>query len=553
MPYYWGSAPSLRWHDLLPLRDAIDRKTACINEDYDLVFGDDPVSLGARGCETGYTDFQRRQCWVNTEALKKGSPNEQFIATVFLAAHERAHARYTDYVESDFHRRHPTSGEVQKDGRGRPIPDGQLHNMWNILEDERIERLLGRDFPHLHRYLARGNEMLLSLVDPAGSDDNPAQILTWVLRRRLFTRAGKAEPCPLSPANQARLAEIEDLLEEAFSCTSSRRVVEIAREILQKLQLDGQDSLGQRTVVILSGQKGERGEGDAAEADGATAEEGQLYALDSLGDGSLQKEVQELMQSTGYSPNVRRGGAVSPAPYLDLLGEVRPYVDPLRHLFQIPPSKRSLVLEETGARLSMRALRRSPKTPFRVETPPTRRGNVALTLVIDDSGSMSGNREHQAKLTTLMCLEAMAGAHKVRAVLAPSGRVVVDQAFGEMNRAYIAGYDSNSGTEYAEVMAAEATSLLKLGRRYARYFVLVADGASGDHDIARCAVIAQKLRKAGVHTIGIGVELETASERYFQQIFGDRFVALRQASELPVRMQAIMRRVARNTQHHGVA
>lgn len=553
MSYYWSSTPSLRWHDLLPLRDAVDRKTASINEDYDLIFGDDPVTLGARGCDTGYTDFERKQCWVNTEALKKGTPGEQFIATVFLAAHERAHARYTDYVEADFHRRHPTTNEVRRDSRGRPMVDGQLHNVWNILEDERIERLLGRDFPHLHRYLARGNEMLLSLVDPVRSDDDPSQVLQWVLRRRLFTRAGKVEPCPLSPSNQEKLAEIEPLLEEAFGCTSSRRVVEIAQEILKRLQLDGEDSLNKSTVVILSGQKGARGEGDEAEADGATAEEGQLYGADTPGDGSLQKEVQELMQSTGYSPDVRRGGSVTPAPYIELLSEVRPYVDPLRHLFQVPPSKRSVVLEETGSRLSMRALRRTPTTPFRVETPPIRKGNVALTVVIDDSGSMSGNREHQAKLTTLMCLEAMAGAHRVRAVLAPSGRAVVDQAFGEMNRAYIAGYDSNSGTAYAEVMGAEAGALLKLSRRYARYFVLVADGASGEGDITKCAAIAQKLRKAGVHTIGIGIELDSTSERYFERIFGDRFVSLRQATELPLRMQSIMRRVARNAQHRGVA
>lgn len=550
MSFLWSvqRRPNLRWHDLLPLRDTIDQKTAGVNADYDLVFGDTPEMLGGRECTTGYTDFEKKRCWLNAELLVKGSAAEQFTATVFLAAHERAHARWTDFVVEDFHQRDDT-GAVRKDSRGQPLSDVMLHQCWNILEDERIERLLGRDFPHLHRYLTRGNQLMLAMVPPVNSSDNPAEVLGWVLRRRLADRAGITEPCPLSQKNLDLLAQCEPLLDEAFSCTSSRRVVEIAREVLKLLQLD--QSSGGPVYVILSGQKGKRGPTDPAEKDGTDGESGQLYAVGEA--GKLPKEIEDLFTAIGYSPDVRRGGVVDGAPYVNLLQEIRPYVQSLRHLFQIPPSKRMVQFESAGSRLSIRAAKRTPTTPFRVETPPVRRGTVALTMVLDDSGSMAGVREYQAKLTALLCHEALAGAHRVRAVLAPSGRVIADRSLGEMSRAYIAGYDSNSGTEYQEILAEELSSLEQLGRGYTRYLVLVADGASGPDDGIKCQKIVRRARKLGVHTLGIGIELDAVSTKFFESIFGQQFVSLSHASELPARMQALLRRVAHNKQHRGVA
>jgi hypothetical protein len=550
-PRHWHDSGfnrnALRWHDLLPLRDIIDQKTAPVDAAYDLVFGDGPEKVGGRAIDTGYTDFDKRRCWVNTEIIPNLKAADAFSLTTFVAAHERAHARWTDFVESDFQLRNK-DGAVCKGSNGKPRYDGMLHQVWNILEDERIERLLGRDFPHLHRYLMRGSQLMLDKIPLCAGDDDPSDVITWVLRRRVANRAGKTLACPLSPQNQALLVQCEPLIDEAFGCSSSRRVVEIAREILEILKLDGTGSF---TLTILSGQVGERADGDAPESDGATESESRLYAAGKASD--LPAEIEEMLTGIGYGPDVRRGGDIDPAPYADLLREVMPYVAPLRHLFQIPPSKRSTEYEESGARLSIRALKRTPKTPFRVETPPTKRGRVALTMVIDDSGSMGGNREHQAKLTALLCNEALTGSHKVRAVLAPSGRVAVDGSLKEMSRAFLAGYDSSSGTEYAPMMRQELAHLERLGRGYTRYLILVADGASADHDLSACRKVVDQARKRGIHTFGIGIELDTSTSRSFESIFGAQYVDLKSASELPNRMQAILRRVAHNKNHRGVA
>lgn len=551
MSYYWHhNTPKFRWHDLLPMRDIVDQKTSAVDLEYDLVFGDAPEDVGGRDIETGYTDFKKRRCWVNAEIIPGLTAEDGFVLTTYVAAHERAHARWTDYVESDFYAL-DKSGTPVKGRDGSPRYDGLLHTTWNILEDERIERLLGRDFPHLHRYLRIGSKLMLKKIPTPLSNEDPAQVLSWVLRRRVLDRAGVKEKCPLSKSNLALLEKCEPLLDEAFGCSSSRRVVEISREILKILNLDEKSSVILVIGKIVSGQQGERGEGDVSESDGASAEDGELYAV--VDASELSDEIKAMLSGTGYSPDVRKGGTIHPAPYADLLREVRPYVEPLRHLFQVPPTKRVTIYEETGARLSIRALKRTPKTPFRAETPPERRSKVALTLVIDDSGSMGGNREHQAKLTALMCNEALSGVHNVRAVLAPSGRVAVDPSFREMSRAYLAGYDSNQGTHYSAILLAEQKRLKSMSKQVTRYLILVADGDTSGQDLAQCRAIVEDSRKNGIHAIGIGIELDARTAKGYEDIFGKQYIDLKSADQLPSRMQAILRRVAHNKRHRGVA
>lgn len=556
MSYLYGYRnryDALRWYHILPVRDTVDRKTQMVDESYDLIFGSEPATLGWRKCETGYTNFQSRVCWVNTELLKDAQAQDQYVMTVFLAAHERAHARWTEFVESDFNAL-DKNGKPILSREKKPVPDPLLHNVWNILEDERIERLLGRDFAHLHKYLKKGSELFLPKIKTPAGTNAPTEVIEWILRRRVAERAGLKEKCPLSRNNQDLLAKCEPLLDEAFGCTSSRRVVEISREILKILQLDGMGA-GGTVYEILSGMEGDRGEGDEAESDGASKEDGELYSAGDIREltKDLAEELEDMLTSHGYSPDVRRGGDITPAPYEELLRQVRPLVAPVRQLFIIPPSKRVVEYEETGARLSIRAVRRTPKTPFRIDTPPEKKGRVALTMVIDDSGSMGGTREQQAKLTALLCNEALAGGHKVRAVLAPSGRVAVDSSLKEMSRAYLAGYDSSYGTEYATVMKQELAKLKKLGRGYTRYLVLVADGASGQDDGVACARLVVDARKNGIHTFGIGIELDVHSAHFYQGIFGAQYIDLKSATELPARMQAILRRVAHNKKHVTVA
>jgi hypothetical protein len=542
---------AFRWHDILPLRDDIDRKTSCVNSAFALVFGSAPHTMNGGACATGYTDFTNQLCWLNAEAVKAPAA-EQFVMTVYLAAHERAHALWTDYHKEDFYQLDDT-GKPKLQTRDEPLYDRALHTAWNILEDERIERLLGRDFPHLHPYLRAGSRTFLSIIGRETPDNDPNEVLRYVLRRRIATRAGKKERCLLSSENVALLALCEPLLDEAFGCTSSRRVVAIAREVLDILKLDEQPSEdSSEETPGLSEQQGERTEGEA-KSDGASAEEGELTQAGE--DGDIAERAKQRMAGLGYSPGKRTGGDVDAAPYEELQRSVRPYVFRLRPLFDITPVRRRDEYEASGGRLSIRAARCDIREPFRVESPPVSPGNVALTLVIDDSSSMTDvvnttyqmgvTGEREGKRTAMLCVNALPLPHRLRVVLAPSGRVAADPSLGEMSRAQIAGYNSPNGTEYATVLQGELTRLERTSGAYTRYLGLVADGATGSGDLDRCRALVRRARAANVHFFGIGVGANAEMHEFFRSAFGEQYVALTTMDSLVPQMQRILQRIAK--------
>lgn len=547
-----GSPPlyrhgALRWHDLLPLRDLIDAKTRPVNDEYVLIFGQSATIVGGRTCDTGYTEFDERVCWINTECLPKHPATDQFILSVFLAAHERAHARWTDFVAEDFYLLDINGAAVERNGR--PVPDLLLHQTWNILEDERIERLLGRDFTHLHPYLRAGSVLFHTLLPPLAETDDPHDVLRWVLRRRVATRAGRTEVCTLTPKNLALLNDIEPLLDEAFSCTSSRRVVEIAREILKRLRLSG-GAEDQQVVLVLSCQDGRRGGGDRAESDGASVEESELFMASEDATNELQGNVVVVVEGGGYTPGTWANTRIIPAPYIDLLASVRPFIAPVSRLFKSPPKRPRVEYESSGGRISMRAARRTPATPFRVDGDPEGVGLVALTLVIDDSGSMSGTQEYEGRRSALLCYEALPAPHRVRVVLAPSGRVAADPSYGEINRGYIAGYDSPSGTAYADVLDQELKRLVGLDGRYTKYLLLVADGESSEADQRRCKQIRQRALARRVRMIGIGIGLADSGDAFYKGLFGSHYISLQTANDMVARIDGVLRQISRQVRRH---
>jgi hypothetical protein len=571
-----------RWHDVLPLRDDIDRITAIVNRSYALVFGGAPHVMNGAACETGYTDFTHRLCWLNAEALHAPAA-EQFVFTVYLAAHERAHARWTDYQERDFQLR-DAEGDLKRSASGDVLFDRALHQTWNILEDERIERLLGRDFPALHPYLHAGSVSFLSIVRPANTTDDPSEVLRHILRRRIAQRTGRLTPCRLSPRNRALLRQCEPVLEEAYCETSSRRVVDLARIVLDILAIQ-RDALPD--VHELSGQCGERQthEADGTPVDGndevksagTSGSEGSLTDVTSTVEDDMQHQATRRMQALGYTPGYSPGhrstDKIEPAPYHELQRSVRPYVSQVRPLFAQLPARRRVEWETSGGRVSIRAARQDLRAPFEVEAAPTSPGLVALTLVIDDSASMTDRRAdvnaghhaghnpglnanrtaaEEGKRMAMLCVDALPLPHRVRIVLAPSGRAVADPAFGEMSRARIAGYDSRAGTAYADVLDRELTRLQHLSEKsnLARYLVLVADGATNAADVARCRSLVTTARAAHVHEtervhlIGIGVGDPEAVHAFFRPVFGKQYIALTSMEALVPQMQRILQQIA---------
>lgn len=532
-----------RWHDLLPLRDRIDDQTRMVDADYLLVFGAEPHGTPPESCETGYTDFSQQRCWVNAEFCV-GRPRDQFVVTVFLAAHERAHARWTEFVAADLNLRDGEGAEVLHPRTKEPFTDRVLHTIWNVLEDERIERLLEQEFSMLNGYLQTASALIhkqMPLLEITGA---PSEVIGWLLTRQRSARGGLSLPCPLNPEQVQLLAQCEPLIQEAYHCASARRVVELAREIQKILELD-YDSTMAAIRSMLSAQMGVRGAGDSAEEQ-APDMEPEDPEIGGSGKGTHSDVLQaasDVLAGAGYSPGEWGRHDLVPGPYEALLRSVQPWVGEVAPLFQTPPTKRVDTLDISGGRLSMRAARRSPATPFRVPGEMARRGSVELVLVLDESGSMTGSKEHEAKRAALLCLEGLAG-HKVRVALAPSGTIVVQPGRGDMNRAFLAGYTSNQGTEFGRVYD-EETRRLRESSATSRWCILVADGESGDYDGQKCREVVLAGRRQGVRMLGIGIQLGPGGDAFYRGVFDSAYIPITRLEELAPRMRGILRRVAR--------
>ena len=675
MSYGWdgeydhGMRGDFHWSDYLPLRDSIDLKTAPINSDYMLVIGNKSMKLRQEPVHTGYCDFESRRCWVNAEVADiaadkrrpwireyKAPEKEQFSATVYIAAHERAHARWTDYVMQDFEVR-PTDGfqapVTAKKGASKNVAfDRLLHTVANILEDERIERLIERDFKYLRGYLRVGAKSFLRVVPqkedfvhagvingtPVPHDpDDPNLVLTWVLRRRVLNRAGVREKCPLSPTNKARLKLITPLLKEAFHAQTFRRVVEISREIIKLLEIreynesimemiqqvlskmGGSRSPSDKSKSASSGESGDggtvsrdistgkprpgRGENQESKgsADGPPDDQGEGItdsgqglgrddrrqesgsrdggsehedreaqaeqdadpdAVSGSGDGDAQRdaeaknaeeEAESKMSSSGYTDASntmkKRKHRTSAAPYEVLQRSIQPFLNGMAALFRFEKTRPGVDYERSGSRLDVRRAMRNSVEPFRTATPPQRHGKIAVRVVIDESGSMSGKKEWEAKRVATLFYEALRHRHDVAIALAPDGGLLVDQRDGEIGKGFIAGYGSNSGTSFNEVMGRELEMVKNDRVSTVKYVLLVADGESGDRDGKECKRLVQKYAKHGIRCMGVGLCLTTYGDEFFRDIFGDFYVSIQDANELLPKMARILKVLAQRAQN----
>ena len=131
------------------------------------------ITLGGSGSFHGITDDGMEHINVSTEYFDSTIPNEEKVDILFgLASHEAAHAAYTDNSLTDKY--------IDKE----PKEIQELkHEIWNILEDERIEYLLGESRPGLSDCLgaAKGHYFDRLVEDMKTSGKMPTEPLPKLL------------------------------------------------------------------------------------------------------------------------------------------------------------------------------------------------------------------------------------------------------------------------------------------------------------------------------------------------------------------------------------
>ena len=469
-------------------------------------------------CSSGYTNFSNRLIMVNPTMFET-SPAEQYRLTKAVLCHEAGHRRFTT----------PSS-----------LPP-HVHLVSNILEDERIERLMEEEFAGVGSLLQKLSTELLSETEPLDFEsDEPVQVVSYLLQRRWGDRAGVAVKGELSPINQERWSEVEPLVLEAWTAESSLVCDRNAEKIVRILGLKEPDIPQWLKDLLdkLEAVEGERQSGDPAEPSAPVPD----WARTDGGSEEEPFDGEPVPHEHGAGSGTH---IIESKPYLELVDKVQPLVSRLVEELSIESALPPPEPAERGGRLSLRQYLQDEDRPFMTlqdesPAPPT----LAFRVVIDHSTSMNyqGRMEHAAQAAMLLHLAAVELAIPHQIVVTPDDIRVANLESGELGLALIAGMvPAQSGWEDTGLaVSLHAGQLLALDADV-KLLMVIHDGMGNDHEL-----LAKECRrfKDKVLTLGVGLGMGEMEAGLLKEQFGpDRYIHCALPEELPAKVGAILRAV----------
>ncbi|MDI6813919.1 MAG: hypothetical protein QMD10_10310, partial [Desulfitobacteriaceae bacterium] len=212
------------------------------------------IEPDAKKCPAGYCDFSRREIAVNPNIFPL-MPKEQYQLTKAILVHEAGHRRFT------------TPNKLS------PV----VHRVANILEDERIERLMADEFAGLRPLVKKLSQQLYKEAQPVNEgSDSPGEVVSYFLQLRWAKRMRQPIKGNLSPKNERLWRKVEPLVYEAWEAESSEVVDHNAEQIVHILGLkDHQIPQWIKDVLDKLGSiEGERDSEDRAEEGSRASSDG---------------------------------------------------------------------------------------------------------------------------------------------------------------------------------------------------------------------------------------------------------------------------------------
>jgi len=469
-------------------------------------------------CSSGYTNFSKRLIMVNPTMFDT-SPGEQYRLTKAVLCHEAGHRRFT------------TPGSLAP----------HVHLVSNILEDERIERLMEEEFAGVGLLLQNLSTQLLGEAEPLNFENGePVQVISYLLQRRWADRAGAAVKGELSPINQERWSEVEPLVLEAWTAESSLVCDRNAEEIVRILGLKEPDIPQWLKDLLdkLEAVEGERQAGDPAEPGAPVPDWARVG--DGKEDPPFDGEPVPYEHGAGTESHT-----IEPKPYLELMEKVQPLVSRLVEELSIESALPPPEPAERGGRLSLRQYLQDADRPFisapdEAPAPPA----LAFRVVIDHSTSMTydGRMEYAAQASMLLHLAAVELAIPHQIVVTPDDIRLADLDSGELGLALIAGMvPAQTGWEDTGLaVSRHAGELIALDADI-KLLLVVHDGMGNDHELLakECLRLRDK-----VLILGIGLGMREMEAGLLKEQFGpDRYIHCALPEELPAKVGAILRSV----------
>ncbi len=466
-------------------------------------------------CPTGYTNFSRRLIMVNP-AMFPLPPEEQYLLTKAALSHEAGHRRFTTPSRLPAH----------------------IHTVSNILEDERMERLMEQEYAGVRGLLRRLSEELLNEARPLDPDsDSPVEVLNHILQLRWAERAALPVKGTLSPMNRKRWAQVEPLVYGAWTAESSTVCDSNAEEIVRILDISEPDipEWLKKLLEKLEIVEGTRGSKDRAEN---RAPGGPAPAHD---DGGDQKPFDGEAAPDSRGMGVE-GHIIEPKPYLALLEKVRPLVQRLVEELAVEYEASSPEASERGGRLSIRQHVREPEKPFILPQddkprPPT----LTFRVVIDHSTSMNHEDriDYAAQAAMLMHLAGVELHIPHQIIVTPDDIRIAHLQTGERGLALIAGIaPAQTGWEDTGKAVAVHSAELAAMTEDMKLLIVIHDGMGNDYEL-----LTQECRRLRDRVTILGLDLgmgDVEADLLRGQFGADRYIHCASPEELPQKVGAIL-------------
>jgi Mg-chelatase subunit ChlD len=381
-------------------------------------------------------------------------------------------------------------------------PKGLLGDVWNCLEDERIERLMTKDHSELTDVFTLMGDLFAARAVFTGD----------ALEGCLYWRWCFDQEQPLWRSGDPAWESIRPLVERAWEAATSDEVIDLAREILARLGLP-EDAPEDPRFEQLSAAGAAPGQDDGQLDDGVgSGAGGEPSPPAGLPDPQSDRAARILLDIEGYARDL--AAALKPPAYSKL--------------------RRS---HRTRGRFTYDRFLASSDRVYRLKSVERERP-MEVRVCLDLSGSMgrqenAGSRLHTAVRACALLLRACALANVPIGIYGFHTETVVvcerttphDEAI--LNLARVEGY----GGTLLNPTLEHALS----GARPGTIVMVICDGQLLDDDAERCRERLRRARDAGVLPILVG-DASSAPET-FEAIFG-RYLAVHQLADLPGRVRA---------------
>lgn len=417
--------------------------------------------------DTSATDG--RVVYVSTQVFdeKEYSPGERLDVFLGLAIHEGCHVKYTDFkdvLKPPKKSPMPSSPHGLSPGEYRAAELKIIHQISNLLEDERIEQLLGEELPGLTKFLAKTkyfyfDKLWLDMKLDETEKLNPFERLFSTLHRIIrFPRYLKREDFEFFGKYlidvKAVLTPYPDSTKEAV--IAAYKIFDIFKEFYEH-----PPEVPEVPPIFGGGGEGEE-EGEGEIPSGVSDEK---IGSDMVKDSEkIVDKIAKLFESTaeaGGTPDIKESKALAAEPWMpgELEGKLARgrsketffhKVKDKRAEYQrikdkvsiyIAPLARALEYKAKDYKIIHKGMRHGYLDPNKLVE--ARQGvatvyqtygevktdSICVGLLLDQSGSMSGDRIKKAQEAAILLREALKRAKNIqRFIYGHSGDMMTDQA-----------------------------------------------------------------------------------------------------------------------------